>query len=678
MKKLSTIIVLFSLALAFTITVDQFRPSLLFAGGPEKGYMSVYKNLTGKAVNRGRCTAFNKIGENLLASGSEVPARISFEIAEACGALGVDVNPGLVELSYCLTTSQINTPPFVIGVDPVPDGSSENPYRICSYEQFAYISTDPSIWDKHFVLEADIDLTGYTGVIGNVSPWFKGSISGNGHTLSNFSVNDPSLTYLGLIGVNGGRIANLSLTKVSLTGDDYVGAIAGINSGTIIDSYAEGSVEGQDRLGGITGQNNGFVDYSEADVDVSGNTYIGGLAGFNYYRSVISNSSAMGTVSGVYAVGGLVGYHALYNSPGNTGMIRDSYAIGDVTASGNFAGGLVGRAAGPITNSYALGNVSGDEWVGGLAGSFGNESSTMNNSHAEGIVTGNHRVGGLVGELAGAETVVTDCYATGNVVGTGGIAIGGLIGNSNGSPISYSYATGNVTSTAQMVGGLVGNDYQTYVEHSYATGDVSGTSYVGGLVGSGGSSDISWSYATGSVNGDGGSVGGLAGSNYSISFSYANGEVNNGVGVWACGGLVGSGNIITDSYATGNVNGSRGVGGLAGRAYTVTRAYATGIVSGDIGQVAGFAAGYVNPVPVNYTASFWNMELNPTLSDTRFPPPDDDLPGVYGVSTVILQTQATFTGQGWDFVGESGNGDNDYWTMPAGGGYPILNPPPSP
>ena len=38
----------------------------------------------------------------------------------------------------------IDTPPFVAGPTSV-DGSVEQPYRICTYEQFAYIATDATL-----------------------------------------------------------------------------------------------------------------------------------------------------------------------------------------------------------------------------------------------------------------------------------------------------------------------------------------------------------------------------------------------------------------------------------------------------------------------------------------------------------------------------------------------------
>ncbi|WP_206193423.1 GLUG motif-containing protein, partial [Aliarcobacter cryaerophilus] len=59
-----------------------------------------------------------------------------------------------------------------------------------------------------------------------------------------------------------------------------------------------------------------------------------------------------------------------------------------------------------ISNSYAIGNVSGDSFAGGLVGF--NVSSTISNSYATGSVTGNDRVGGLVG--SNASTITSSFY----------------------------------------------------------------------------------------------------------------------------------------------------------------------------------------------------------------------------------------------------------------------------
>jgi hypothetical protein len=74
----------------------------------------------------------------------------------------------------------------------------------------------------------------------------------------------------------------------------------------------------------------------------------------------------MGSVSGSYAVGGLVGYD-------DDGFITDCYATGPVIGGvvGILVGGLVGYDySGTLTCCYSTGQVSGDRFnIGGLVGS---------------------------------------------------------------------------------------------------------------------------------------------------------------------------------------------------------------------------------------------------------------------------------------------------------------------
>ena len=262
-------------------------------------------------------------------------------------------------------------------------------------------------------------------------------------------------------------------------------------------------------------------------------------------------------VSGRNWVGGLAG--------SNGGSISGSSAAGRVSGIKGI-GGLAGHNYGSVSDSYATGAVSGGgQYVGGLVGVSGiesNDSISISNSYATGNVTG---VGGRVGGLAGASSgAITGSYATGDVTGEGGY-VGGLVGSSDGA-VTGSHATGNVTGEGDSVGGLAGSSSRA-VTGSHATGNVTGDgSYVGGLVGWKPGGSITASYATGSVTG-GRHVGGLVGSmnNYaSITASYAAGGVNSYYGGGLVGSMFSSQNRITASYAIGSVTDSSNAGGLVG------------------------------------------------------------------------------------------------------------------
>jgi len=148
---------------------------------------------------------------------------------------------------------------------------------------------------------------------------------------------------------------------------------------------------------------------------------------------------------------------------GNTnGAAVKNLGVEGCNITGNYAvGGLVGsnRNNSTITNCYAVGNVSGNEYVGGLVGY--KDNSTISASFSAATVSGNMYVGGLVG--FNGNSTITNCYATGNVsggIGGGDAHVGGLVGRSwgNSPSITYCYATGNVSGAGNCVGGLVGNN----------------------------------------------------------------------------------------------------------------------------------------------------------------------------------------------------------------------------
>ena len=357
---------------------------------------------------------------------------------------------------------------------------------------------------------------------------------------------------------------------------------------------------------GFSGTINGVA---LASVNVTGIYAVGGLIGDG--RGTISESCVSGTVIGGRRQGGSTGGLAgtVSNSSSGSGRIVRSYATASVSGGEN-VGGLVGSAenGSSISGSYATGAVSGGENVGGLVGAASEIYNTsdsyanISDSYATGAVSGGYYVGGLVGSGSN----ISDSYATGDVSGgSGGDYVGGLVGlvGFRGS-ISDSYATGAVSggSDGDNVGGLVGSAQRSSsISGSYATGAVSGGfggGGVGGLVGSAqGDSSISGSYATGAVSGGfgGGGVGGLAGSASNISGSYATGDVSGGGGV---GGLAGGASNISGSYATGAVSGESNVGGLVGSASNISDSYATGAVSG--GDSVGGLAGYGDNISDSY------------------------------------------------------------------------------
>ena len=242
----------------------------------------------------------------------------------------------------------------------------------------------------------------------------------------------------GLVGVSGNAITQ-SFATGNVSGISTIGGLVGQSSSSITDSYATGTVTGSSgssgdvsisesernsTIGGLVGYSNGTMENVRAEGAVSGKSRVGGLVGTNESGAIVG-SHAKGMVTGVDAVGGLVGLNAQQFADRSRSTIRNSYATGNVTGTGQSTGGLVGANAGSISQSYASGTVTGNNVVGGLVGSHD--------------------------QLFGGS--ITDAYAVGNVTGTN--AVGGLVGLSDG-PISNAYAAGSVSGTTK-VGGLVGD-----------------------------------------------------------------------------------------------------------------------------------------------------------------------------------------------------------------------------
>ncbi len=173
--------------------------------------------------------------------------------------------------------------------------------------------------------------------------------------------------------------------------------------------------------------------------------------------------------------------------------------------------GLFGVSASSFLMNIRLRNVqvTGLNRVGALCGlSFG---TGITNCSAEGNISARGNwAGGLVG-INYSYAIINGCYAAVNIDAKG-YSIGGLAGsNENGGIISNSYATGNV-SGLRNAGGLLGytSGYST-IEFSYSTGYVSANLFAGGLIGrTSGYIYVVFSYWNSETSGQSSSAGGDA------------------------------------------------------------------------------------------------------------------------------------------------------------------------
>lgn len=229
-----------------------------------------------------------------------------------------------------------------------------------------------------------------------------------------------------------------------------------------------------------------------------------------------------------------------------------------------------------------------------------------------------------------------------NTIIEGGHSMGILAGYAYNSTISYCFCSGIITNNTDYggrhIGGLVGRMQNGEQSHSNFNGEILAYSNVGGLVGNNWGATISNCFSSGTLNGyshTGGAVGINQGLVYqTYSSASINGISTNGLGIAGLVGTNGSWGIVEQCYYTG---------------YIISKA------SVWIGGLIGHSDGIV-------TDSFWNISSSGMTSSD----------GGIGLDDPNMMIQANFVG--WDFVGESANGDNEIWRMCVDGvDYPRLS-----
>lgn len=241
-----------------------------------------------------------------------------------------------------------------------------------SFIQERDIDYAPYDWKNYEGVQEAVTVQSPVGVAedGTITP-FTSTYKGGGYEIRGISFATKG-TAVGFIGENQGSIQNVFLVSdwenndftgttavsnpyLSNTGtigsnrNVYMGALAGINKGTIQNCAVCGYSMGRDGIvyvqrngtlyiGGLTGSNQGNIYNSEVDapaVNASvlyGNAYLGGFAGENIGSGLIRNSYAVGNVSIEYSKGAnctISGFTAK-----NTGVLRGDYCAVALGAAG--------------------------------------------------------------------------------------------------------------------------------------------------------------------------------------------------------------------------------------------------------------------------------------------------------------------------------------------------------
>jgi hypothetical protein len=237
-------------------------------------------------------------------------------------------------------------------------------------------------------------------------PPFTGTFDGHGYEIRDVFINLPGIGYVGLFSVvgEGGQIDDIGIVNADVAATAYVGALVGINGGTVSNSYSTGSLTGNQLVGGLAGANTGTVTNSYSTASLTCVLSVGGLVGQN--NGTVSNSYSTGNVTADSGAGGLMGT--------NTGTVNNSYSTGNVTAN-SAAGGLMAANSGTVNNSYSTGSVTGNDLLGGLIGysDQGTVSGSFWDAETSGQVTSD---GGTGMNTANMHDVVTFSAAGWNII----------------------------------------------------------------------------------------------------------------------------------------------------------------------------------------------------------------------------------------------------------------------
>jgi len=272
------------------------------------------------------------------------------------------------------------------------DGSANDPWQITTIKQLAELAdyvnagNGPYTAGIYYKLMNDIIWPNRAiwSPIGNnktSTAIFQGNFNGNGNKVSGIHISGGAIAYIGLFGyVSSAHIHDLGVEVYRvINGEQYVGGLIGrADYSTIENCYVAGNIA------------------------ITGNSIVGGLIGLSYF-STISDSYAICDASGVSAVGGFVGVN-------HGGSITYCYATGNITATGNFIGGLVGdnRNGATVKNCVAANNtVTGGTSVNRVAGA--NAGTISHNYAFDGMpVNGAPVIGGAHNDVNGeSETIST-------------------------------------------------------------------------------------------------------------------------------------------------------------------------------------------------------------------------------------------------------------------------------
>jgi uncharacterized repeat protein (TIGR02543 family) len=275
------------------------------------------------------------------------------------------------------------------------DGLSGTPYQISTDIDLTQLAVNVNSGINYngiyFAMTDSIDLSGkdWTPIGTDTNP-FSGHLIGNSYSIYDFTIDNPTGSYIGLFGrVQGGSIEDL-IVMGKIEGQDKVGLIAGFCSDAQIStSIALGTVTGSgSKIGGFVGCSDGSqFEQCYALGAVTGDSEVGGFVGHTYgdvINTTFTNCFARGSVLSTLSDNGwYAGSFAGNISDSDFDSCYGSGIVGFSAQTGSYIGGFAGgmsvvRTAPTFTacyydqtrnNTEAIGlNEGGSQALAGITG----------------------------------------------------------------------------------------------------------------------------------------------------------------------------------------------------------------------------------------------------------------------------------------------------------------------
>lgn len=304
-----------------------------------------------------------------------------------------------------------------------------------------------------------------------------------------------------------------------VNGTSSVGGIVGhseANELKITNCKSTGNINGTSNLGGIIGNNSSQTTVSKTYHDgkiIATGDYVGGLIGKTTNKYIITGSGHIGDIEGRSYISGGIGQSLKtettttyttdknYSQANNTieCMLIDSYAVGNITSTGNDVGGLLG-----YSKSYLIENVY---LQINLSSYILYKDYAVSKNYSD-FADGSYPYQSIYQYTINGTTYYSNKSYTNN----------DFLGCSFSKTTIWDPDYETFYQLRTRASGKIETDYKlsenhsmlTEVSNSYHSGDITGNNYVGGIIGYGDIININTSYSSGQINANQ-YVGGISG-----------------------------------------------------------------------------------------------------------------------------------------------------------------------